>query len=204
MQQILRRGAEGLEYQLQQLLSSAPESESEHLPDWLQPLVVGVARSLAIMLLLALLYGLVRLGWSKLRRFRSTSAAETHRWQSAIAAQSQVSDWLEQAKQAQLQEDYATACRALYMALLLRFAEGRWLAEDPARTDQEYLKGLDALWVLDKRPIHLRAAFYQIFQTHERLYYGAQTVNAETFQRCQTAYQTLESNLLQKGTTSQS
>lgn len=134
--------------------------------------------------------------WLRRRRRRSVAPTEV-----AIAQDLAQQDWLDEAQVAQAQGNYTMACRALYMAFLLRLEETDWLPQDPALTNQEYLQRLDALAVLYAKTTELPTAWGQLFQTHERIYYGAQTASAETFQRCQAAYQQLTTGLVRPAQT---
>jgi hypothetical protein len=196
-----REFTEGAQYWLRRLLEM-PALKQIDQPDWLEPIVIWIAQGFAILLGLALLYGLARFAWPWLKRwFWGEFAPADNIRQTAIARPRPVQEWLEQARLLQAQEDYAGACRALYMALLIRMEEGGWLRQDPARTDREYLQRLEALWALEQRPIFLKDAWHQIFQTHEQLYYGGRPIPQETFQRCQSAYQDLEPELIRQPAT---
>ncbi len=199
-----RQVAEEAMYQGQQLLDwlrrlvnwqSQPDLGA--LPDWLEPLVIWLTRGLVILLVGLLLLGLVRLVWLRLRRWRTRLHPPAKAEPLPLATALSLRQWLDLAQQAQAQEDYATACRALYMALLLRLEAGGWLTLDPARTNRDYLQVLESLWVLGHRPGYLRDGFYQIFQTHDRLYYGKYPIPVDIWQRCHSAYQNLEAHLLQ-------
>lgn len=202
-----RQLGETLEYTLEQSLdflrrlaglNSGPEFEQ--VPSWLEPFVLWMARGLAIALIGLLLYWLSRFLQPWFGRWRTRSHRNPLGQTRDLPPAQNLQQWLAQAREAQLREDYATACRALYMALLLRLELSGWLSLDPTRTNREYLQGLDSLWILDQRPLHLRDGFHRIFQTHDRLYYGNHPISVETWQHCQAAYQNLEAHLLQQPT----
>lgn len=199
MSRFWRQITERVEYLFWQWLRSLGRSNTTETPppDWLEPTVIWVARGLALFFAVALVYVGWRFLWPLLQRWQSRDLRSVQTKQTAIARPQSVTYWLEQARQLQAQEDYSGACRALYMALLIRLEEGGWLNQDQARTDREYLQRLEALWTHGQRPTHLRKAFYQIFQTHEQLCYGQRAVASQTFQNCQDAYFELEPELKQ-------
>ena len=77
--------------------------------------------------------------------------------------------------------DYAGACRALYMAGLIRLNATETVPYLPSRTDGEYLFCIDQQTA--PRPYQL------LIRTHERLTFGGARATEEMYQRCQRAYQ---------------
>lgn len=192
-QNLRRQIAEGAELQARRFFEWLQRSEPSDAPDWLGPLFLWLLRGAAVMFICIFLYWGVKaiLHLLKQRQKRSVSTAVR---QTPIETQT-VQDWLAQASAAQSQQDYAAACRALYMALLIHLEKMEWLAQNPALTDQEYLRRLDALWVLYPQTAELPQAWSQLFNTHELICYGAQAPSLEAFQRCQQAYQRLMTEL---------
>jgi hypothetical protein len=192
-----RQGTEWLEYFAAQLFKDKdPVSERGGLPDWLTQLFLMLSWGVAIALGLLLLFLLGRLLLQWIEHWRGGTSLTQGR-QTNLEPAGSVGHWLEQAQQLQASADYAGACRALYMALLIRLDEGGWLRQDLARTDREYLKRLDALWILAKKPLELRNAFQQIFVTHESIEFANRPTSIENFQLCQQAFQSLEPELNQ-------
>ena len=190
-QNFLRRSAEYIEWQLKQL--PMPEAlEIENAPSWLDPLLTWVVRGIAFLLVSLLLRWAIRKLWPWMRRWRRSAPDTSTVKQRTLEPTLSAAEWLARAERAQNQQEYAKACRALYMALLMRLETTGRLSRDPARTDQEYLQRLDALWALDQQSIEVPKAWRQIFQIHERSYYGNQAIAVETYHDCQRAYQTLE------------
>lgn len=105
-----------------------------------------------------------------------------------VAAQQSVADWLNQAKTAQGQGNYQTACRALYMAALQRLSEQGLIPEQLSRTDGEYLALLRSLSLAPPA----QALYQTLIGIHERLYFDRVTASAELYDRCWQAYQQLE------------
>lgn len=190
-----RRVTEWLTYQFEQLLAQ-PRGEAAPGPDWLEPLVIWLTRVGLGILVLVLIYGLVRFLWPFWQRWRSPLPAAEEGQYKAIVPSRTIRQWLAQARMFHAQGENAAACRCLYMAMLLGLEQGEWLSSDPARTNREYLQRLDVLWQMGDRPLGLRAAVQQLFTIHDQIYYGGQSVTAETWERCAQAYQTLEPELL--------
>jgi hypothetical protein len=195
-----RLGNERVEYFFLELLRNlrwGNNGQAGDEPSWLATLILGIAIVLAVIAGVALLYFMWRLVWLIAQNWQRGVRLSQGR-QIELARPGTVTSWLEQAQQLYTNADYAGACRALYMAFLIRLDEGQWLRQDPARTDREYLRRLDALWVLAKKPLQLRDAFYQILNTHEQIEFAGRPVSAENFQTCQQAYQQLETELADK------
>jgi hypothetical protein len=95
--------------------------------------------------------------------------------------------WLQQAQQLQSEGKYGDACRALYMALLQRLSDAELIADRASRTDREYIKLLQK--IPQSQPCQLLIA------THEQLWFGDAAISAETFDRCQQAYQDVDRRL---------
>jgi hypothetical protein len=200
----IRQVTEGVENFFLNFLSSLNQGKAEAAPPpWLEPLVLWVARILAVALAIGVIYVAWRVVWPWLQRWRrgGFKTGTQNVRQTGLVRPLAVENWLKQAQAFQAEGNYAQACRCLYMALLIRLEEGEWLRQDPARTDREYLKGLEALWILAKRPSQLQEGFRQLFLTHEQVHYGALDVTPENFQRCQQAYFELEPELTHKPTT---
>jgi hypothetical protein len=190
-----RQAAEGFELQIQRLLNwlQGSNSPTQDAPAWLESLLIWLLRGAAVAISFILLYWGMKAIMSLLNRRKQPSSTSIQ--QTSIKTQT-LQDWLAQAAVAQAQQDYAAACRALYMALLIHLEETEWLPQNPALTDQEYLHRLDSLWVLYPQAAELPQAWSQLFQTHELICYGARTASLESFQHCQQAYQRLTSELV--------
>ncbi len=192
-QNLIRRVQERTELQVNRLfeqlleLLSQADVPTQDIPNWVEPVLLLLVRVLGLLLVSLLLYWgrrtVLRL-WR--RRQNQTDSITTE--QTPLQNQT-LQDWLAQASAAQAQKDYAAACQALYMALLIQLEEMDWLPQNSALTDQEYLRRLDALWVLSPQAEELPNAWNQLFQTHELLCYGARSASLERFQLCQQAYQ---------------
>jgi hypothetical protein len=135
---------------------------------------------------------LVAMGWQLYRVVRphlgaiAPSAHGQVRSASSIATARSVADWVRQAQKWQRQGNYAQACRALYMAMLQRLDDNQQLPLQPSRTDGEYLQLLQSL--PKPQPYQL------LVKTHEQICFGHTQISLEVFQRCQQAYQEIESS----------
>ncbi len=194
-QNLLRRTGEWTELQANRLrdLLTSPDLPILETPNWLEPRLIVVVKGVALLVAFALLYWITKAFVGLLRRQRlprrSTLVQQTP-MQTKTAQ-----DWLAQATAAQAQQDYATACRALYMALLIHLEKMEWLSQNPALTDQDYLRRLNALWALYPQSAELPSAWTQLIKTHEVLHYGARPASAELFEGCQQSYQRLVTEL---------
>ncbi len=188
----LRQVGEWVQFQLQQWLQAESATDSEP-PAWLEALLLWGVRVLAI----GLLAGLLVWGWRYCqRRWRRPRPAAVRPLQRPVETSRTVAQWLAMAQQAQRQQDYTAALRALYMALLQQLDERGWLIPHPSGTDQEYLQQLDAWLALHReQSVDMAQHWRQIIQAHEQAYYGAQPVEAALFNQCQQAYQTLSAEL---------
>ncbi|NJK29143.1 MAG: DUF4129 domain-containing protein [Acaryochloris sp. SU_5_25] len=193
----IRQTGEWVEWQWQRLGDWVwgNESTAVNAPVWWGDILLWLARGLAVLMLLWIVYRLFQTlkgGWRWLSQRNPRNNACSRPLRTEVTT---VQDWLTQAAQAQ--GDYPAACRALYMALLLRLEETGWLYGNRTHTDQEYLQRLESQWILKAKPTGLQATWRRIFQVHEVSYYGAAPVAAETFQACQQAYHTLDAELNQ-------
>jgi Domain of unknown function (DUF4129) len=98
-----------------------------------------------------------------------------------------VSELLAKSQQFQREGDYTQATRWLYLAALQRLNDAKLILHQPNLTDREYLKLLATFPAVRSGDI--------LLSTHEQLHFGDRTVTAEDFDRCQQAYQQIESGL---------
>jgi hypothetical protein len=182
----LRKSWEGLECQLTQCAASA-----SHRPAyaWMGPLLFWFLKLLALIVLVVILGVLVRRVWvwfslwlGQVSRDCAVKRVEPVRSRS---------DWLAIAQEAQANQDYHRAFEALYRALLVQLHEAGVLRQDAARTDREYILGLDQLWSLGDKPLHLREDWVMLFRTHESLCFGGEVLQQGHFNQCRAAYDSL-------------
>ncbi len=98
-----------------------------------------------------------------------------------------VAELLAKSQQFQRDGDYTQATRWLYLAALQRLNDAKLILHQPSLTDREYLKLLDTFPNIRSGDI--------LLSTHEQLHFGDISITAEDFDRCQQAYQQIESGL---------
>jgi Domain of unknown function (DUF4129) len=183
----IRQGWEALQCQLTQCAkSSADHSEA---PRWIGLLLLLGLRILAAIVLGIVVVLLVRQVWRwfKVWSERTARARQTN-WVEPVRSRL---DWLAIAQEAQALQDYHRAFEALYRALLVQLHDAGVLRQDAARTDREYIRGLDQLWSLGDKPVHLRDDWVTLFRTHESLCFGGVELQQRQFDRCRAAYDSL-------------
>jgi Domain of unknown function (DUF4129) len=98
-----------------------------------------------------------------------------------------VSELLAKSQQFQREGNYTQATRWLYLAALQRLNDAKLILHQPSLTDREYLKLLATFPAVRSGDI--------LLSTHEQLHFGDTAITAEDFDRCQQAYQQIESGL---------
>jgi hypothetical protein len=191
VQTAVRRVTEGISWQFSQWLDRT--SKSSNASDrWAEGLA-WLLRGLGLVLLAILIYVIAKQLWRWLRSPRWPKRSR-QRPTAPLPVTSRDS-WLAIAQQAQQAQDYRRAFEALYRALLLQLHESELLLQDAARTDREYIRGLDQLWSLSNKPLALREDWVTLFETHEWLCFGGADLQGDRFAQCQSAYQNLASHL---------
>lgn len=98
-----------------------------------------------------------------------------------LESSTSVEEWLRRSHTAQQQGNYREACRALYMAALQKLNDAELIRQQSSRTDGEYLSLLSEL----PQP----QPYEELVRVHELLCFGDRPITAETYQRCQRAFQ---------------
>jgi Domain of unknown function (DUF4129) len=98
-----------------------------------------------------------------------------------------LTELLAKSQQFQREGDYTQATRWLYLAALQRLNDAKLILHQPSLTDREYLKLLDTFPSIRSGDI--------LVSTHEQIHFGNLLITAEDFDRCQQAYQQIESGL---------
>jgi Domain of unknown function (DUF4129) len=183
----IRRSWEELQCQLTQCAkSSANDSEA---PRWIGLLLALLLRILALIVLGIAVFFLVRQIWRWFSAWsQRTARARQVNWVEPVRSRQ---DWLAIAQEAQARQDYHRAFEALYRALLVQLHDAGVLRQDAARTDREYIRGLDQLWSLADKPLHVREDWVTLFRTHESLCFGGVELQQLQFDQCRTAYDSL-------------
>lgn len=175
IRQTVQRGGEWLDYQFSRLDIDGPNIQSWN---WLEPLARGLFWLMVAALALWLAWLLYQGGMAYLNRPKAPGVLRNQALREA--ALRQAAYWWKEAQRLAHQGDYATACKALYMAGLARLNDTETVIYHPSRTDGEYLAQLvDG----SNRPYEL------LIRTHERLTFGDGQATEETYQRCRRAYQ---------------
>jgi hypothetical protein len=185
----LRQSWEGLQWQLSQWLKSSSKNSDSSQWNWLLPVLLWTLRILGLILLAVVIFLLIRQIGQWLTRwvnhtFRAGQSEPLEPVRSRL-------DWLAIAQEAQSRQDYHRAFEALYKALLVQLHEAGILRRDAARTDREYIRGLDQLWSLTDKPLHLRDDWVTLFRTHESLCFGQTVLQQRQFDQCRAAYDNL-------------
>jgi hypothetical protein len=183
----IRKGLEGLECQITQCVKSSVNNSVAY--SWIGLLLFWLLKVLAVVVLAVVGFLLIRRVWlwvglwlGQVPRDRAVHGVEPVR--SRL-------DWLAIAQEAQANQDYHRAFEALYRALLVQLHEAGVLRQDAARTDREYILGLDQLWSLGDKPLHLREDWVTLFRTHESLCFGGAVLQQRHFDQCRAAYDSL-------------
>jgi len=174
LQKLTQWAEEGLE----RLFSGGKSSSAApppQLPEWLLEAIFWLLALAAISWLGWQLYQIIRPYWDSLRIQAGSRRIESNQ---------PATDWLQQAKLAQAEADYGSACRALYMAALQRLSEQSLINQQLSRTDGEYLNLLQNLL--------LPQPYQVLIQTHERLQFDRFSASAELYAECWRAYQMIE------------
>jgi hypothetical protein len=146
---------------------------------WLEPLGRGIFWVLVTVLA----------GWTGLMLYRMIKSLWENRSGTMVIGTPgpseevlrQAAQWWRDAQNLAKQGDYAGACRALYMAGLIRLNDIQIVPYQASRTDGEYLVCIDQQTA--PRPYQL------LIRTHERLTFGGVAATEEMYQRCRRAYQ---------------
>jgi Domain of unknown function (DUF4129) len=185
----LRQSWEAFQWQLSQWLKSDPNVKNDQQWGWALPVLLWTLRILGLILLAVVIFLLIWQGWHWLTRW-SGRASRDRRVEPLEPVRSRL-DWLAIAQEAQSRQDYHQAFEALYRALLVQLHESDVLRQDTARTDREYIKGLDQVWSLTDKPLHLRNDWVTLFRTHESLCFGGGVLQQRHFDECRAAYDSL-------------
>ena len=185
----IRQSWEGLQWQLSQWLKSDPNAQNAQPWGWVLPVLLWTLRVLGLILLAVVIFLLMRQGWQWLKSWLDRTSGDPQ-VELREPVRSRL-DWLAIAQEAQSRQDYHRAFEALYRALLVQLHESDVLRQDTARTDREYIKGLDQIWSLTDKPLYLRDDWVTLFSTHESLCFGGRVLQQRHFDECLAAYESL-------------
>jgi hypothetical protein len=154
-------------------------------PPWLGPLLVRLVWLILAGLVIWIGYRIIYPYWQrwvsqndrlKLTQDRSPERVYT------------VAELLAQSQQFQTDGDYTQASRWLYLAMLQRLNDANLIPHQVSRTDREYLQLLRTVPVVNVGEI--------LVSIHEQLHFGDRAISSTDFDRCQQAYQQIESQLV--------
>ena len=180
-QQLQRRFSEWVEFQLFNEPPDIPLGSFPSLPGWVAKfaLLLMVALAAGWLCWLAAQIFLPELrGWLSQRQIFAQSLAKPQKTPGAAV-------WLRRSREWQRQGNYNEACRALYMAMLEHLDETQQVPHKLSRTDGEYRECI--------RHLPQPRSYQFLITVHEELCFGNGAISAELFQRCQQAYQQIES-----------
>ena len=184
VRQLSRNVVEWIQLQLPRG-QAPPDNEPppvRELPDWLSSVVQGMSIVILIALVTWIIVKVIDAYLARRRRDLQLQpvVATLHPSQ----PQKTTNEWLRQAQAFEKQGRWAEACWALYRAALQLLHDRDWIPHQFSRTDGEYLQAIQQL----QRP----RPFQLLVRTHDRSYFGSDTLTAENVQRCRQAYQEVE------------
>jgi hypothetical protein len=149
------------------------------LPEWLLRLLFWVIAGILVGWLSWQVYKLARPYFqTPIAQVGQSDRRSPHSSTSTVAA------WLQRSRAFAKQGNYREACRTLYMAALQRLNDVEPIPHETSRTDGEYLQIVQTL---------PRSAPYQVLiRTHEQLCFDNADLSVDDFDRCQQAYQEIE------------
>lgn len=150
------------------------------LPEWLLQLLLWVIAGMLVGWVGWQLYTLLRPYLNTLAPSQQGQAVNRSRADRPLT----VAEWLRRSHTFAQQGDYREACRALYMAALQRLNDTEPIPHEASRTDGEYLQIIQTL--------PCPAPYQVLIRTHEQLCFDNADISANEFDRCQRAYQEIE------------
>ena len=97
-------------------------------------------------------------------------------------------DWVERSQTARIEADYRQAIFCLYQAMLKLLEERGIMPVQPSFTDEEYRRSLL------QRPIFPPQPYETLLSIHQRLCFSQAQADRALFERCQQAYQQIETS----------
>lgn len=181
LEQLQQQAGEWIEVKLR---SSDRDLQLDIFPAWLGPLLIRLVWLILAGLVIWIGYRILYPYWqiwvernqqSKLTLDRSTERVYT------------VAELLAQSQQFQQAGNYTQASRWLYLAMLQRLNDANLIPHQFSRTDREYVQLLRTVPIVNVGEI--------LVSIHEQLHFGDRHISSADFDRCQQAYQQIESQL---------
>jgi hypothetical protein len=181
LEQLQRQFGEWIEVQLR---SVDIEPQFDPFPAWLGTFLVRLCWLILAGLLFWFCYRAIYPYW---RQWITTNRRSNPDQNRPSIQTFTLAELLTKSQQFHRNGDYTQAVRWLYLATLQRLNDAKLILHHPSLTDREYLKLLNTFPTIRSGDI--------LLSSHEQLYFGDTQMTAEDFDRCQQAYQQIESDL---------
>jgi hypothetical protein len=182
LEQLQQQVGEWIEVKLR---SSDRDLNLDILPPWLGPLLIRLVWLILAGLAIWIGYRIIYPYWQRWVARNDRSKLTLDRSPERVYT---VSELLTQSRQFQQADDYTQASRWLYLAMLQRLNDANLIPHQFSRTDREYLQLL--------RTIPMVNVGETLVSIHEQLHFGDRDISSADFDRCQQAYQQIESQLI--------
>lgn len=123
---------------------------------------------------------------SRLRNWQRQKLRQGKSIKTPPIAKSTVAEWLKRSQEYRLQRDFRNSIFCLYQAMLLTLNDRGIVPSQSSRTDGEYQQALQQL------QLSSLAAYELLLSIHQRLCFSNAEANESMFERCQQAYQQIE------------
>jgi hypothetical protein len=182
LEQLQQQVGEWIEVKLR---SNDRDLNLDILPPWLGPLLIRLVWLILAGLAIWIGYRIIYPYWQRWVARNNRSKLTLDRSPERVYT---VSELLTQSRQFQQADDYTQASRWLYLAMLQRLNDAKLIPHQFSRTDREYLQLL--------RTIPMVNVGETLVSIHEQLHFGDRDISSADFDRCQQAYQQIESQLI--------
>ena len=174
-QQLLQRGGEWWELQLQKWFKDIPN------PNVIWVIVIFVMFILLVFLLIWLGWRL----WQWLDPYIQRIGTQiSQSIENKAQTEISVAGWLKRSAQFQQRGNYSQACRCLYLAMLQRLHDSGLILHQDSRTDGEYLYLIQQLPQPDP--------YETLLITHQQLCFADRSASLSLLEECQQAYQQID------------
>jgi hypothetical protein len=182
LEQLQQQVGEWIEVKLR---SNDRDLNLDIFPPWLGPLLIRLVWLVLAGLAIWIGYRIIYPYWQRWVARNNQSKLTLDRSPERVYT---VSELLAQSRQFQQADDYTQASRWLYLAMLQRLNDANLIPHQFSRTDREYLHLLRTIPMVNIGEI--------LVSIHEQLHFGDRDISSADFDRCQQAYQQIESQLI--------
>jgi Domain of unknown function (DUF4129) len=182
LEQLQQQVGEWVEVKLR---SNDRDLQLDSLPPWLEPLLVRLMWLILAGIVIWIGYRIIYPYWQSWLERSNRSKLTPDRSPEKVYT---VAELLAQSQQFQQVSDYTQASRWMYLAMLQRLNDANLIPHQLSRTDREYLQLLGTVPVANIGEI--------LVDLHEQLHFGDRAISSADFDRCQQAYQQMESQLI--------